>query len=50
MRTSWGEYKQSKDSSINLKSNSSILPKLTAMENLTTGFIARGIVDILLCR
>lgn len=44
MRTSWGEYKQSKDSSINLKSNSSILPKLTAMENLTTGFIARGIV------
>lgn len=44
MRSSWGDYKQFKDSSINLKSNSSILPKLTPLENLTIGFIARGIV------
>ncbi|RCK62234.1 Solute carrier family 25 member 38 [Candida viswanathii] len=44
MRTDWAEHKRKKDLSLNLKSGSSVLPKLTPMENLTTGFIARAIV------
>lgn len=44
MRSNWAEHKSLKDQSINLKSNSSVLPKLTPIENLTTGFVARAIV------
>ena len=44
MRTNWAEHKSKKDLSINIKSGSSVLPKLTPIENLTTGFIARAIV------
>ncbi|EMG48511.1 hypothetical protein SBY92_003807 [Candida maltosa Xu316] len=43
MRTNWAEYKSTKDSTLNLKSGSSVLPKLTPVENLTTGFLARAL-------
>ncbi|KAI5962387.1 uncharacterized protein KGF55_003463 [Candida pseudojiufengensis] len=43
MRSNWALYK-SKHNHIDLKSQSSILPRLTPWENLTTGFVARAIV------
>ena len=44
MRSAWAMYKEKRNGKIDIKSESSILPKLTPMENLTTGFVARAIV------
>ncbi|CAK9437285.1 uncharacterized protein LODBEIA_P16630 [Lodderomyces beijingensis] len=48
MRSSWAAYRSKSHKEgqrkLNFKSNSSALPKLTPMENLTTGFVARAIV------
>ena len=46
MRSAWATYRKehNRDGNVDLKSESSILPKLTPMENLTTGFVARAIV------
>lgn len=46
MRSAWATYRKehSRDGMVDIKSESSILPKLTPMENLTTGFVARAIV------
>ncbi|KAI5968296.1 hypothetical protein CANMA_002512 [Candida margitis] len=46
MRSTWAMYRteHSRNGEVDMKSESSILPKLTPMENLTTGFVARAIV------
>ncbi|KAI5954360.1 hypothetical protein KGF54_002135 [Candida jiufengensis] len=44
MRSNWAIYKKKHNQNVDTKSESSVLPKLTPMENLTTGFVARAIV------
>lgn len=45
MRSAWAEFKLTNyDTNINTVSKTSVLVKLTPFENLTTGFLARGVV------
>ncbi|EGW34181.1 uncharacterized protein SPAPADRAFT_70338 [Spathaspora passalidarum NRRL Y-27907] len=48
MRSNWANFKVKSNPSLNTTSNSSVLPKLTPLENLATGFVARAIAGYIL--